>query len=181
MHLVIPTHLPSFGWYFIPTGHFSQKSLSENPRIGSPFLPTARPYILLPLTHGPPLLYWLGTSWWYLSLVCASLSCVSMACLLFMHLPWPGGSSTHLVACSWPLATWISLWAFVLYVLLPFWAGPCLIVDLSFSNPFFTPFASLLALLPCHFVIPAVLFFNSYFLGFFWACCMFFPYLIPVT
>ena len=77
----------SFGWYVIPAGHFTQKSLSGNPRIGSPLLPTARPYPLLPLTHGPPLLYWLVTNWWCLSLMCASLPCVSMACLLFMHLP----------------------------------------------------------------------------------------------
>ena len=39
-----------------------QKSLNRNPRIGSPLLPTTRPYPLLPLTYGPLLLYWLGIS-----------------------------------------------------------------------------------------------------------------------
>ena len=112
---------PFFGWYVIPARHFPQKSLSENPRIGSPLLPTVRPYPFLPLTHGPPLLYWLGTSWWCLSFVCAPLPCVSIAFLLFIHLPWPEGSSTHSTACLWPLVAWIRLWTFVLYVLLPFW------------------------------------------------------------
>ena len=30
---------PSFGWYVIPAGHIPQRSLSRNPRIGSPFSP----------------------------------------------------------------------------------------------------------------------------------------------
>ena len=58
-----------------------------------PLLPTTRPYPFLPLTHGTPLLYWLGTSGWCLSLVCVALPCDSKACLLFMRLPWPGGLS----------------------------------------------------------------------------------------
>ena len=82
---------PSFGWYVIPARHFLQKSLSRNPKIDFPLLPTARPYSLLPLTHGLPYLYWLGTSRWCLSLMCAPLSCESMTCLLFMRLPLPGG------------------------------------------------------------------------------------------
>ena len=73
------------------SGYFPQKSLSGNPRISFPLLPTARPYLLLPLNHSPPPLYWLGTSEWCLSLVRAPLSCESMACLLFMRLSWPGG------------------------------------------------------------------------------------------
>ena len=52
MHLVVSTH-PYFFWgHVIPTGHFPQKSLSKNPRIGFFSLPTARP---CPLTHGLPL------------------------------------------------------------------------------------------------------------------------------
>ena len=88
----------SFGWYVIPTGHFPQKSLSGNPRIDFPLFPTARSYPLVPLTHGPPRLYWLGTSGWCLSLVCVSLPCESMAYLLFMHLPLLAGLS-GLAAC----------------------------------------------------------------------------------
>ena len=94
---------PSFGWYVILTGHFPQKSLNKNPKIGFHLLPTARPYPLLPLTHGPPLLYWRGTSWWCLSLVYAPLPCVSIACLLLIRLPWLESSSMHSTTHSWPL------------------------------------------------------------------------------
>ena len=62
-------------------------------------------------------------------------------------------------------------WAFVLHVLLPSWAGPCLIVAFSFSNPSFAPFIGLLALLPYHFVIPAMLLYDPCLLDSFWACC----------
>ena len=62
--------------------------MNENPIIDFPILPTTKPYPLLPLTHGPPPIYWLGTSGWCLSLVCAPLLCESMAYLLFIRLPW---------------------------------------------------------------------------------------------
>ena len=67
--------------------------MSGNPKKGFALPPTTRPYYLLPLTHGPSLLYWLGKSGWCLSLVRTPLPFVSMACLLFMHSPWPGGLS----------------------------------------------------------------------------------------
>ena len=51
----------------------------------------------------------------------------------------------------------------------------------SLSNPFFTPFASRLALLPCHSVTPIMLLFDSCLLGLFWACCMFSLCLISVA
>ena len=105
---------PSFGWYVILAGHFPQKSLSGNPRIGFPLLSTARPYPLLPLTHGPLLLYWLGTGWWCLSFVRAPLLCVSIA-----GLPWSEGLSIHSGARSWPLMVWMVLCTFVLYISLP--------------------------------------------------------------
>ena len=44
--------LVSFGWHVIPAGHFPQKSLSKNPRIGFFPLSTTRP---CPLTYDPPL------------------------------------------------------------------------------------------------------------------------------
>ena len=44
--------LASFGWHVILAGHFPQKSLSKNPKIGFFPFPTARP---CPLTHDPPL------------------------------------------------------------------------------------------------------------------------------
>ena len=88
-----------------------------------------------------------------------------------MYLPWLEGLSIHSAACSWLLVAWMFPWAFVLHVLLPSWAGPCLIMAFSFSNPSFAPFIGLLALLPCHFVIPAVLLYDPCLLGSFWACC----------
>ena len=39
----------------------SQRNLSGNPKIGFPFLPTTKRHPVIPLTHGPPPLYWLGT------------------------------------------------------------------------------------------------------------------------
>ena len=44
--------LTSFGWHVILVGHFPQKSLSKNPKIGFFPLSTTRP---CPLTHDPPL------------------------------------------------------------------------------------------------------------------------------
>ena len=126
-------------------------------------------------------LYWLGTGWWCLSLVHASLPCVSMACLLLMDFPWLEGLSVYSAARSWPFVAWMFPWAFVLYVLLPSWARPCLIVAYSFSNPSFAPFIGLLALLPCHSVIPAVLLYDPCLLGSFWACYILSLCLIPVA
>ena len=63
----------------------------------------------------------------------------------------------------------------------PSWARPYLIVGFSFSNPFFTPFTSRLALLPCHSITPAILLIDLCLLGLFWACCMFSLCLIPMT
>ena len=45
--------LASFGWYVISAGHFPQKSLSRNPRIGFPLSPPPG-HTLLPLTHDLP-------------------------------------------------------------------------------------------------------------------------------
>ena len=58
---------------------------------------------------------------------------------------------------------------------------PCLIVGFSFSSPFFALFEGLLALLPYHSIIPAVLLFDSCLLGFFWASCMLSLCLISVA
>ena len=146
MHLVILAHLPSFGWYVIPAWHFSQNILSGNSKIGFPFLSTTRLYPLLPLTHGPPPLYWLGTSGWCLSFLCAPFPCVFVACLLFMRLPWPECLSARSASYSWPLVVWMSFWTFILYVLLLSWAGSCSVVGLSFFNPTLNLFAGCLTL-----------------------------------
>ena len=104
-----------------------------------------------------------------------------MACLLFMRLPWPEGSFAHSATRSWPLVAWMSLWAFILYVLLLSWAGPCLIVGFSFSNPVLTLFVSHLILLPCHPVILAMLLFNLCLMSLFWACYMLSFCSIPIA
>ena len=46
--------LTSFGRYVIPAGHFPQKNLSRNPRIGFPLYPPLD-HAHLPLIHDPPL------------------------------------------------------------------------------------------------------------------------------
>ena len=152
MHLVVLTH-PSLFWVVCrPEEHFPQKSLSENPRIGSPFLPSTRPYLLLPL-----------------GLVRAPLSCVSKACLLLMHLPWLGGSFVRSAAHYWLLMAWTGFWSFILYGLLPSWASPCLIVGFSLLNPLFAPSVGLLVFLPCHPIIPVVVLFDLCLLGLLYA------------
>ena len=100
------------------------------------------------------LLYWLGTSGWYLSLVCAPLPCESMACLLFMRLPWPEGLSglcctfcySFLTFCGvdeslglrslYPASSvgWVLLWhgPFLLQ------SSPCLLCELA-DNPAILP------------------------------------------
>ena len=47
-----------------------QRSLSRNSKIDFFFLPIAKPHPLIPLTRGPPFMYWLGTSRWCLGPVC---------------------------------------------------------------------------------------------------------------
>ena len=99
-----------FEWYIISVGHFPQKSLSGNTKIDFPLLPTAKPHPLLPKTRGPPLLYWLGTSKWCLSLVHTSLPYESITFLPFMHLPLPTNffdSATRSGACL-NLVAWMS-------------------------------------------------------------------------
>ena len=102
MHLVILAHISLFWVVCHPSKTFSSKELEWEPQNQLPLLPTTRPYPLLPLTHVPLPLHWLSTSRGCLSLVHAPLSCESMACLLFMRLPWLGGLSglCYMFCCS---------------------------------------------------------------------------------
>ena len=86
--------LTSFGWDAIPARHFSQRSLSKNPKIDSLFLPTTRPHPLIPLTRGPPPMYWLGASRW----------CLGPLCMLYFRLN-PFLSSLHII-----FATFVFVW-----------------------------------------------------------------------
>ena len=100
MHLVVSTHLFLFWVVCHPSRTFLPKEFKRKPHNRLPLLPTARPYSFLPLAHGLPFLYWLGTGWWCLSLMHAPILCVSKTCLLLMRLPWPGGSSVCSIAHS---------------------------------------------------------------------------------
>ena len=46
------------------------EKLRQEPKNRPPFLPTIKPHPLNTLTHGPPPMYWLGTSRWCLDLLC---------------------------------------------------------------------------------------------------------------
>ena len=80
MHLVVPTN-PSLFWVLCHTNRtFPPKKFERKPQNRLSLLPTTRPFIHLPLTHDPPLLYWLGTGWWCSGLAHAPLQCISKAC-----------------------------------------------------------------------------------------------------
>ena len=96
----------------------------------SPF-PTIKP---CPLTSDPwphCVLYWLGTNWWGLGFVCASLPCASKICLLLMRLP----RLVCIVCCLFLIIFWF---LFPLWLAL-FRAGPCLMVVLLFLQPTLLP------------------------------------------
>ena len=93
MHLVIQTHLSLFWVVCHPNRTFPPKELkreSKNRLLPSPYRQTIPSLTSDPWPTAPILAVY---KWWCLSLVRAPLLCESMACLLFMHLPWPGGLS----------------------------------------------------------------------------------------
>ena len=143
MHLVIPTH-PYFFWVVShPSRTLPPKESEQEPQNRLSLLSTARPYPLLPLTHDPPLLYWLGTGWWCLGFARAPLMCTSKVCSLLMRLSWSEGSSVHSATHPWLLMAWTIFWFPILYGLLPLGAGLCLIVGFSFFSLLFCSFRSL--------------------------------------
>ena len=181
MHLVVLIH-PSLFWVVCHLSRtFPPKEFERELQNRFPLLPTTKPYPHLPLTHNPPLLYWLGTGWWCLGLARAPLLCMSKTYLLLMHLPWSGGPFVHSAAHPWPLVAWTVFWSSILYGLLPSRAGSCLIVGFSLFSPLFAFSVNLLAFLSCHFVILAVVLFDPCLLGLFWAYYMLFFHLITVT
>ena len=86
MHLVVSTHLYFFQVVSHPSRTLPPKEFEREPQNRLSFLPTAKPYPLLPLTHDSPILYWLGIGWWCLGLARAPVLFMSKACLLLMHL-----------------------------------------------------------------------------------------------
>ena len=98
IHLLVSIH-HSFFWMVCHLSRTSPPKKSEwEPQNRLSFLPIAKPYTFLHLTHDPSPLYWLGTGWQCLGLMHSPLLCTSKACLLPMRLPWSGGSSVHSVA-----------------------------------------------------------------------------------
>ena len=68
-----PNHLqPLLGKIPSQQGIFPKEVTSGN-QIQTHFPPTTNPHPLNPLTMGPPLLYWLGTSWWCSTIFCFCL------------------------------------------------------------------------------------------------------------
>ena len=97
MHFVVSTH-PCFFWVIChPNRTLPLKESKQKPQNRLSLFPTARPYPLLPLTHDPPFLYWLGTGWWCLGFAHTPLLRTSKACPLLMRLPCFEGSSVHSV------------------------------------------------------------------------------------
>ena len=159
-----------------------------NPRIDFPLLLTAKPYPFLPLIHGPPLLYWLGTSGWCLSLVCGPLLCESITCLLFTRLPLPTSLSSlcYTFCCSFlTICAVDESWVFILCISFLPWFGSCLGMgpssfNLALISSYFW-FVGWLVFLPCHSIASAMLSFDLCLLSLLWACHVLFLYLVHVA
>ena len=173
--------LPSFRWYVILVGHLPKKNLIRNPRIGFSFSPSpdhTLPY-LWPMTHHS-CIGWVqvgsaGALFVLHFRVCQKL--VRCSCVRY-------GLEVHL--CIFPLILdllWHELFSdFLFFIGLPLSrVGPCLIVGFSLFSPLFAPSVILLPFLPCHSTIHAVVLFDPFFLGLFWACYMFFSQLVTMT
>ena len=142
MHLVVPTHHCFFLVVCHPSGTFLPKNLSRNPKIDFSFSPPPD-HTPSPLTHDPPLLYWLGTGWWCLGLVRVLVLRTSKDCPLLIRLLWSRGSFMHSTAHPWPLMAWIIFWFPILYGLLALGVGLCLIVGFFSFSLLFCSFYSL--------------------------------------
>ena len=153
--------LSSFGWHVVPAGHFPQKSLSKDPRIG--FFPFPHHQTM---SSDP----WSTTS--YIGWVQAGgvwVSCVlHLLRLLLMHLPWSGNWSCTFcrallvfygVGC---FLIWHSLW------LTSFGDWASLDHRPSFPRLILCSLHGLVSIfLPYHFAIPAVMLLDLILLGLF--------------
>ena len=164
---MISTH-PYFFWMVCHLSRtFSLKEPEHEPQNGLSLLPIARPYPFLPLTHDPPLLYWLGTGWWCLgfvraplharlklvrcSYVCHGLEARQCILLLILNLLWHELFSdfSFLMACLSQGMDFVWLWDFL---------------SSAYS---FAPSVVLLPFLSCFFTIPVVVLFDPSLLGLF--------------
>ena len=110
MHLVIPTHVYFFWMRCHPNRTTLPKEVEWEPQNKLPLLPTTWPHPLIPLTCGSPLLYWLRTGRWCLSLMCTPLPSKSIAFLALTCLPLPLGLFDFVArssACLTPVVWWV--------------------------------------------------------------------------
>ena len=179
MHLVVPTHLSSFGWIVIPAGRFLQKSLSENPRTGFPFSPPLD-YTFSYLWPTTPVL--VGYRSIVPGLCICSTSCVCQKlvhCSCICH-----GLEAHLCI----LLLILDFLRHELSFDFPFFIGfllsrigPCLIVGFPFLSPYFVPFIVLLPFLSYHSAISIVVLFDPCLLGLSRAYYVFFLPLVTMS
>lgn len=151
----------SFLWVVChPSRMYPPKEPEQEPQNRFSPLPTARP---CPLTSDPwpnHLLYWLGTSWWCLSLARASLLCISEICLLLTRPPWSRDLFAHLAAHPWFLMAWTIFWLLILQNLLLSGLGFCLAMGFSSFGPLPYSFLQSLCVLPYCSAIPTVVLFD---------------------
>ena len=166
MHLLVPTHLAFFWVICHPSKTSPPKESKQKPQNRFFLLPTARPYPLLPLTHDLPFLYWLGTGWQCLGLVRAPLP-VYIKSLFAAHtfaIVWRLICAFYHSSLTFCGENCFLIFLFFIGLLLSR-VGFCLIVGFSLFSPFFAPSIILLPFLPYHYVVPAMVLFDSCLLG----------------
>jgi len=153
--------LTFFWWHVITAGHFSQKSLSKNPRIGFFPLPIARP---CPLTHDPPLPILAG----YRLVVPGSRACfILFTCRSCIYRVLEIG--LYVLPCTFGFL-WHGLFfrSAILYDLLLLGNGPCWIMGLPSPRPILSSLRDLVSIfLLYHSAIPTIMLFDSIQLGLF--------------
>ena len=143
-----PAQFCPFGWCVIPVGHFPQKSLGRNLKIGLPLSPPPN-HALLPLTHDLIASYigWVQASEVWALRVTSFHMCPKSACCSLVR--------RSLEACLHSLL--FVLWPFMWVV---FWFPAPLRVWSLFVTGLYSSFGSFLDcphFLPYHFVIPTVM------------------------
>ena len=156
MHLVILTHLSLFWVVCPPSRTYPPKEFEQESQNRLSLSPHRQTILSLASYPWPTILVLA----WYKLLVPEPCACSTFMCVQSL-------STTHAFAKAWrPICAFYYSFltscgvsgfrAFILYDLLSSWVGPCLIVGFSLFNPFFAPSVDLLAFLPCHSIIPAM-------------------------
>ena len=107
MHPVVLAQFCLFGWYVIPAGHFPQKGLSKNLKIGFPLSPPPN-HALLPLTHDLTVscIGWIQAGELWALRVPLFHVCPKSACCLCVCRGWPAQSAVR----SWPFSGFLFLY-----------------------------------------------------------------------